>query len=55
LVWWWPRPSPVCLRKLQSSIGFDVRARYVALEAFVRSQGFDPESRWAKARIAEIG
>jgi len=45
---------PVCLRKLQWSVGFDVLARYTALEQFNRSAGFSDEAEWLKARIKEI-
>jgi archaemetzincin len=45
---------PVCLRKLQWSIGFDVLARYAALEAFARGAGFTDEADWLKARIQKI-
>ena len=45
---------PVCLRKLQWSVGFDVLARYTALERFNRSAGFTDEAEWLKARIQEI-
>jgi archaemetzincin len=45
---------PVCLRKLQWSIGFDVLARYNALEQFDHSAGFSDEADWLKARIQNI-
>ncbi len=45
---------PVCLRKLQWSVGFDVLARYTALEQFNRNAGFSDEAEWLKARIHEI-
>lgn len=45
---------PVCLRKLQWSIGLDVLARYSALEAFDRAAGFSDEADWLKARIQNI-
>ena len=45
---------PVCLRKLQWSIGFDVLARYTALEAFDRAAGFTDEVDWLKGRIQKI-
>jgi len=37
---------PVCLRKLQWSIGFDVVARYGALERVTREDGFTDEADW---------
>ncbi len=37
---------PVCLRKLQWSIGFDVVARYGALERVTRADGFTDEADW---------
>jgi archaemetzincin len=42
---------PVCLRKLQWSIGFDVLERYRALERFTRAGGFDDEASWFSRRI----
>ena len=45
---------PVCLRKLQWSVGFDAVARYTALERFNRSAGFSDETEWLKARIRKI-
>jgi archaemetzincin len=45
---------PVCLRKLQWSIGFDAFARYRALEGFDRTVGFSDEADWLKARIQKI-
>ena len=42
---------PVCLRKLQWSIGFDVLERYLALERVTRAQGFDDEADWLNHRI----
>ena len=37
---------PVCLRKLQWSIGFDVVARYGGLERVTRADGFTDEADW---------
>jgi archaemetzincin len=45
---------PVCLRKLQWSVGFDVLARYTGLEQFDRAAGFTDEADWLKARIQKI-
>jgi archaemetzincin len=42
---------PVCLRKLQWSIGFDVLARYTALEQTNRAAGFAEETEWLNRRI----
>jgi archaemetzincin len=42
---------PVCLRKLQWSIGFDVLERYTALEKVNRSAGFADEADWLTRRI----
>jgi archaemetzincin len=42
---------PVCLRKLQWSIGFDVLERYKALEHVARSDGFIDEANWLSQRI----
>jgi archaemetzincin len=45
---------PVCLRKLQSSIGFDVADRYRKLLWFFQKAGFDPETRWVASRLKRI-
>lgn len=45
---------PVCLRKLQYAIGFEVPARYRALLRFYKEVGFDDEARWTEQRIARI-
>jgi archaemetzincin len=45
---------PVCLRKLQWSVRFDVLARYTALEQVDRTAGFNDEAEWLKARIQKI-
>ncbi len=42
---------PVCLRKLQWSIGFDVLERYSAMERVARTNGFDDEADWFSRRI----
>jgi archaemetzincin len=42
---------PVCLRKLQWNIGFDVLERYRALERVTRAHGFDDEADWLNHRI----
>ncbi len=42
---------PVCLRKLQCSIGFDVLGRYRALERVTRTYGFNDEADWLTDRI----
>ena len=42
---------PVCLRKLQWSIGFDVLERYRALERVIRADGFIDEADWLTDRI----
>ena len=42
---------PVCLRKLQWSIGFDAPARYSTLERINRSFGFIDEADWLSRRI----
>jgi hypothetical protein len=42
------------LRKLQYSIGFDVAARYRRLFDFYRKVAFEPEARWAAARLGKI-
>jgi archaemetzincin len=45
---------PVCLRKLQFSIGFDVMERYRKLLGFYRMVGFDREARWVANRLKWI-
>ena len=45
---------PVCLRKLQWSIGFDVAERYRALERVSRTAGFPDEADWFNRRIAKL-
>jgi archaemetzincin len=46
---------PVCLRKLQWSVGFDVRERYRRLAEQARTLGFDDEARWLAARTGDRG
>ncbi len=45
---------PVCLRKLQHNIEFEVEKRYRALEDFYRRHGLDAEADWVKGRLAAI-
>ncbi len=45
---------PVCLRKLQSSIGFDVVLRYERMLKFYRRAGFSPEAQWIANRLRKI-
>ncbi|MDC3962451.1 archaemetzincin [Polyangium jinanense] len=45
---------PVCLRKLQHAIGFDVIRRYEALERFYEGAGLDDEAAWVAERLGEI-
>ncbi len=45
---------PVCLRKLQDSIGFNVAERYRALEVIYREAGLLEESAWVKKRAAYV-
>jgi archaemetzincin len=45
---------PVCLRKLQYSIGFDVVSRYGNLFRFYQRANFDNEARWAANRLERI-
>ncbi len=45
---------PVCLRKLQHAVGFDVVGRYAALEAFYREAGLREEADWVRARLKHI-
>jgi archaemetzincin len=45
---------PVCLRKLQSGIGFDVVVRYRRLLEFFRKAQFKNESDWVSTRMKWI-
>jgi archaemetzincin len=45
---------PVCLRKLQWSIGFDVLERYGAMERVARANGFAEEADWLSRRIKTL-
>jgi archaemetzincin len=45
---------PVCLRKLQWSIGFDVLKRYSALEGVYRTNGFSDEADWLTRRLKNL-
>jgi archaemetzincin len=45
---------PVCLRKLQSSIGFDVVDRYQRLYDVYRDLGFENEASWVRNRLKRI-
>jgi len=45
---------PVCLRKLQYSIGFDVVSRYSNLLHFCRKAGLDDEAKWLTNRLEWI-
>jgi len=46
---------PVDLRKLQWSVGFDVRERYRRLLAFYTQAGFRDEADWLRVRMQVIG
>jgi archaemetzincin len=45
---------PVCLRKLQHAIGFDVLAREEALLAIHRREGFEDLVHWTERRIGQL-
>jgi archaemetzincin len=45
---------PVCLHKLQFSIGFDVVARYRQLFDFYHKVAFEAEARWVATRLGKI-
>jgi archaemetzincin len=45
---------PVCLRKLQYSIGFDVVNRYGNLFRFYKKVGFDNDAQWVANRLKRI-
>ncbi len=46
---------PVCLRKLQHVIGFDVRKRYKDLLKFYGNCGLSAENKWVEKRLKKIG
>ncbi len=46
---------PVCMRKLQHVIGFDVRERYKGLRRFYRKLGLSSEKKWVEKRLKRIG
>ena len=45
---------PVCLRKLQAVLGFDVLDRYRRLREFYRQVDFGEEGRWVAERLKAI-
>ncbi len=45
---------PVCLRKLQHSVGFDIAQRYRTLATFYRQAGLVEESAWVTERAAYV-
>jgi archaemetzincin len=45
---------PVCLRKLQSSVGFEVLKRYKELARFDEQSGFMDEAHWLTNRLKNI-
>lgn len=45
---------PVCLRKLQYSVGFDVVDRYEKLQQFYEKVNFNTEARWLGRRLQKI-
>jgi len=45
---------PVCLRKLQFSIEFDIISRYGQLLSFYQRVGFDMDERWIGNRLEWI-
>jgi archaemetzincin len=47
-------PCPVCLRKLQHLVGFDVAARYDRLGALHRRLGFADDAAWLARRAAWV-
>ena len=44
---------PVCLRKLQSSINFDVAERYKALKGFSEDAKWTDETKWLEKRLVK--
>ena len=49
-----PHLCPVCLRKLQYAVGFDIPARYEQLRAFSQQAGFEDETAWLTRRLEYI-
>lgn len=45
---------PVCLRKLNFSVGFDVVTRYERLLRFYQKVGFEDDARWTNKRLGGI-
>jgi hypothetical protein len=45
---------PVCLRKLQFRLGFDVLARYEGLLAVFQKWDLTPEARWIRDRLQAL-
>ena len=45
---------PVCLRKLQFTVGFDVVKRYEALGRFYKQAGLKDEGAWVDRRLEKI-
>ncbi len=45
---------PICLRKLQYSIGFDVSRRYGSLQRYYRRASFQEEAEWVGRRLKAI-
>lgn len=45
---------PVCLRKLQYSVGFDMVERYQKLFDFYKTMGFENEAEWVSRRLRWI-
>lgn len=45
---------PVCLRKIQAGIGFDIVKRYKDLGIFYSKYGFDEEAQWVEKRLKYI-
>ena len=45
---------PVCLRKLHSSIRFDVVDRYKKLQTFYSGAGFTTEAKWVAGRLVAV-
>ncbi len=48
------RLCPVCLRKLQWSIGFDVQKRYSDLAEFYTQARFESEAKWVTNRLEKL-
>lgn len=45
---------PICLRKLEFAVGFDIIHRYKLLEAFYETNGWNSQAAWVCRAIAAL-